>query len=148
MSVQEARYCNRKVQFVHEIVDLWAKSLTVYLICDKGEHKAGREYRITQINKDYYFARESINKVSIRIIRNSKYSNYKNINFEKIKLVFHYSWKWFIVLVCFMHKVMEVLAKLGNPLKNLEWLSATIPPATPTSASINSTEQAKPWTIS
>ena len=64
MSVQEARYCNRKVQFVHEIVDLWAKSLTVYLICDKGEHKAGREYRITQINKDYYFARESVNKVS------------------------------------------------------------------------------------
>ena len=61
---QEARYCNRKVQFFHEITDLWAKSLTVYLICDKGEHKARKEYRITQINKDYYFARESINKVS------------------------------------------------------------------------------------
>ena len=63
---QEARYCNRKIQFFHEITDLqWAKSLTVYqLICDKGENKAREEYRITQINKDYYFARESINKVS------------------------------------------------------------------------------------
>ena len=60
---QEARYCNRKVQFFHEITDLWEKSLTVYLICDKGEHKARKEYRITQINKDYYFAREAINKV-------------------------------------------------------------------------------------
>ena len=61
---QEARYCNRKVQFFHEITDLWAKSLTVYLICDKGEHKARKEYCFTQINKDYYFVWESINKVS------------------------------------------------------------------------------------
>ena len=53
-----------KYNLFHEITDLWAKSLTVYLICDKGEHKARKKYRITQINKDYYFARESINKVS------------------------------------------------------------------------------------
>ena len=53
-----------KYNFFPEITDLWAKSLTVYLICDKSEHKARKEYRITQINKDYYFARESINKVS------------------------------------------------------------------------------------
>ena len=55
---QEARYCNRKVHFFHEITDIWEKSLTVYLICDKGEHKARKEYQITQISKDYYFARE------------------------------------------------------------------------------------------
>ena len=60
---QEARYCNRKVQVFPEITDLWAKSLTVYLICawliwDKGtkpEKNIGlhRLTRITQINKDY-----------------------------------------------------------------------------------------------
>ena len=30
----------------------------------KGEHKARKEYRITQITKNYYFARESMNKIS------------------------------------------------------------------------------------
>ena len=70
---QEARYCNWKVQFFPEITDLWAKSLTVYLICDKGEHKARKEYRITQINKDYYFAWEQLTGFVFRIIRNSKY---------------------------------------------------------------------------
>ena len=35
--------------FFHEITDFWAKSLTVYLICDNGEHKARKDYRITQI---------------------------------------------------------------------------------------------------
>ena len=62
---QEARYRNWKVQFFHEITDLWAKSLTVYLICDNGEHKARKEYRITQINKDYHFAWEQLTRFRI-----------------------------------------------------------------------------------
>ena len=62
---QEAIYCNRKVHFFHEITDIWAKSLTVYLICDKGEHKARNEYQITQITKDYYFAREQLTRFRI-----------------------------------------------------------------------------------
>ena len=62
---QEARYCNWEVHFFYEITDLWAKSLTVYLICDNGEHKARKEYRITQINKDYYFAREQLTRFCI-----------------------------------------------------------------------------------
>ena len=65
MALITARYCNRKVQFFHEITDLWAKSLTVYLICDNGEHKASKEYWITQINKDYYFAREQLTRFRI-----------------------------------------------------------------------------------
>ena len=62
---QEARYCTQKVQFFHEITDLWAKLLTVYLICDNGEHKARQEYQITQINKDYYFVREQLTRFRI-----------------------------------------------------------------------------------
>ena len=46
---QEARYCNRRVQFFPEITYLRVKSLTVYLICDSMPEKNIGLHRLTRI---------------------------------------------------------------------------------------------------